>query len=95
MSSKVKIVQYSKKLTTAITVIWCGYRLMALAAVLLKPELGDTVHKMVQGMDDIMICNIFAYNGNSLGEKGFISYFQSKNKNGFSVDNSEEESTNG
>ena len=95
--AKKKYTQYSKKLATAITVFWCGYRVLAVAALLIKPELGETMNNLMQGVDDIMMCNILAYNGNSLGEKGFINYFNAKykNKNGNDVDNLEEECSNG
>lgn len=72
--------QYSKKLAGWITLFWCVYRVLALAAAVIRPEIADHMTPLTAGVDDVMICNVFAYNGNSLGEKGFIRYFESKNR---------------
>ena len=53
---------------------------LALAAAVIRPEIADHIAPLTAGVDDVMICNVFAYNGNSLGEKGFIRYFESKNR---------------
>ena len=70
--------QYSKKLAGAITGFWCAYRVLVLVAAILRPEIAEKLIPLTDGVDDVMICNVFAYNGNSLGEKGFIRYFESK-----------------
>lgn len=72
--------QYSKKLAGWITVFWCAYRVLVLLAAVIRPEIADKVTPLTEGVDDVMMCNVFAYNGNSLGEKGFIRYFESKNR---------------
>lgn len=71
--------QYSKRLAGWISVFWCVYRVLILLAAVLRPEIADRLIPLTSGVDDVMICNVFAYNGNSLGEKGFIRYFESKN----------------
>ena len=68
-------VQYSKRLCGAITVFWCALRLAALAASIFRPELGASLAGILQGADDVMICNVAMYCGNSVAEKGILSYF--------------------
>ena len=71
-------IQYSKKLCAAVTVFWCIARLLGLAIVLLRPELGASMAGILQGVDDVMICNVGFYCGNSVAEKGIVSYFGAK-----------------
>lgn len=85
--------QYSKKLAGWITVFWCAYRVLVLLAAVIRPEIADKVTPLTEGVDDVMMCNVFAYNGNSLGEKGFIRYFESKNR--ANTQDSEAEEENG
>ena len=68
-------VQYSKRLCGAITVFWCALRLASLAAAIFRPELGASLAAILQGADDVMICNVAMYCGNSVAEKGILSYF--------------------
>ena len=67
--------QYSKRLCGAITAFWCALRLAALAAAIFRPELGASLSGILQGADDVMICNVAMYCGNSVAEKGILSYF--------------------
>ena len=68
-------VQYSKRLCGAITAFWCALRLAALAAAIFRPELGASLAGILQGADDVMICNVAFYCGNSVAEKGIVGYF--------------------
>lgn len=71
-------VQYSKRLATWITVFWCVFRVAILAALLLRPSLAEAMQGIVQGADDVMMVNIGFYAGNSVAEKGVLSYFKAR-----------------
>ena len=70
--------QYSKKLAGWITLFWCVYRVLALAAAVIRPEIADHMTPLTAGVDDVMICNVFAYNGNSLGERALYAILRAK-----------------
>lgn len=71
-------VQYSKRLCGVITAFWCVLRLASLAAAIFRPELGASLSGILQGADDVMICNVAMYCGNSVAEKGIVHYFDAK-----------------
>ena len=71
-----KYIQYSKKLVTAIMIVWCVIRVFSVLASFLKPEIDLT--GIVRGIDEIAMVNVLAYTGNSVSEKIAIQYFQSK-----------------
>ena len=84
-------IQFSKRMATVITVFWCVYRVLNLALVYLRPEMGDTLAKVNSGVDDVMMVSIGFYTGNSIVEKGIVGYFGAK---GSPVEN-ENASSNG
>lgn len=71
-----KYIQYSKKLVTAIMIVWCVIRVFSVLASFLKPEI-DLVG-IVRGIDEIAMVNVLAYTGNSVSEKIAVQYFNSK-----------------
>jgi len=71
-----KYIQYSKKLVTAIMIVWCVIRVFSVLASFLKPEIDLT--GIVRGIDDIAMVNVLAYTGNSVSEKIAIQYFNSR-----------------
>lgn len=71
-----KYVQYSKKLVTAIMIVWCVIRVFSVLASFLKPEIDLT--GIVRGVDEIAMVNVLAYTGNSVSEKIAIQYFNSR-----------------
>ena len=71
-----KYVQYSKKLVTAIMIVWCVIRVFSVFASFLKPEIDLT--GIVRGVDEIAMVNVLAYTGNSVSEKIAIQYFNSR-----------------
>lgn len=80
-TSKKTYTQYSKKLTTAITIFWCVARLFALVATYINPECGSTINMIIKGLDDIEMIVVLSYTGNSVSEKIATSYFESKKQN--------------
>ena len=76
--SPTQYTQYSKRLCGAITAFWCAVRLLGLVIVLFRPELGTSLAGILQGADDVMICNVAMYCGNSVAEKGIVHYFDAK-----------------
>ena len=75
---KTRYVQYSKKITTAISIFWCAIRLFAVIAVFLNPECGTDMAAIVRGVDDIEMVVVLSYTGNSVSEKVAVGYFESK-----------------
>ena len=71
-------VQFSKRLAITITVFWCVFRVGCLAVLLFRPSLAGSMQGLMQGADDVMMCNIGFYCGNSVAEKGIIGYFGRK-----------------
>jgi len=71
-----KYIQYSKKLVTAIMIVWCVIRVFSVLASFLKPEIDLT--GIVRGVDEIAMVNVLAYTGNSVSEKIAIQYFNSR-----------------
>lgn len=80
MASSTKHTQFSKKLTMWIAIFWCIYRLAVLVAAVINPVIAGSIRTVQDGADDVMMAVVLAYNGNSLGEKGFAKYFESKSK---------------
>ena len=77
-SVKKLYVQYSKRITTAITIFWCAMRLFAVIAVYLNPSCGADMATIVRGIDDIEMVVVLSYTGNSVSEKVAVGYFESK-----------------
>ena len=70
MQSPVRYVQYSKRLTAFITGVW--------ALLIIRPSVAESMEAFLRGADDVMICNVGFYCGNSVAEKGIIHYFNAK-----------------
>ncbi len=71
-----KFCQYSKKLSTAITVIWCILRFAVMATSIIRPEIADAMVKLVSGADSVMMVNIGMYTGNSTAEKAILAWMK-------------------
>lgn len=77
-------VQFSKKVTIAVTALWGVFRFLTLAVIVFRPEVATALTTFQQGMDDVMIVAIGFYCGNSVAEKGIIGYFGAKRKASYS-----------
>lgn len=75
---RTKFVQYSKRLATGIAGFWALFRLLGLAVTLARPEIAESLQAIFRGVDDVMMCNVGFYAGNSIAEKGIVSYFGSR-----------------
>ena len=82
-------VQFSKKLITAVMILWGIIRIASVVAVIISPDSGVSMAAIVRGVDDIAMVNVLAYTGNSVSEKLALGYFQMKSKQ------DEEEELNG
>lgn len=76
-----KFCQYSKKLSTAITVIWCILRFAVMATSIVRPEIADAMVKLVSGADSVMMVNIGMYTGNSTAEKAILAWMKKDKAN--------------
>lgn len=90
-------VQYSKRIATAIFVMWTVYRLAALVLVAVNPDLSTAMTAMQRGVDDVMVVSVGFYTGNSVIEKGIVGYFASKKdeKQDDEAEETEEDESNG
>lgn len=75
---KEQYIQFSKRITVAITVMWAAFRLMTLILIAFRPETSEALTAFQQGVDDVMMVGIGFYCGNSVAEKGIIGYFGAK-----------------
>ena len=66
--------QYSKKLSTAVTCFWIIYRLAELVAAVAEPSIADALVQLVAGVDTVMMVNLGFYTGNSVVEKGILAW---------------------
>lgn len=89
-SSKKQYVQFSKKVTIAVTVLWAAFRTMTLALIAFRPETAEALTAFQQGVDDVMMVAIGFYCGNSVAEKGILGYFKARQKAQLSDDSDEE-----
>ncbi len=78
MQSPVRYVQYSKRLTAFITGVWALLRFCGLIVMIIRPSVAESMEAFLRGADDVMICNVGFYCGNSVAEKGIIHYFNAK-----------------
>lgn len=89
-------VQFSKKLITAVMILWGVIRIFSVIAVWLNPEAGTTMAAIVRGVDDIAMVNVLAYTGNSVSEKIALGYFQMRaGETGEKDNEQQEDSANG
>lgn len=89
--SKKQYVQFSKRITIAVTVMWCAFRLITLVLIGFRPNTAEALTSFQQGADDIMIVAIGFYCGNSVAEKGILGYFGAKKRNQAGGDSCDEE----
>lgn len=66
--------QYSKKMCTRVSIFWMVYRIAVALLVFFKPEIATAMIHLTEGIDTVMIVNMSAYTGNSLGEKVAIAF---------------------
>lgn len=66
--------QYSKKLSTAVTLFWIIYRLAELVAAVIEPSIAESLVHLVQGVDTVMMVNLGFYSGNSVAEKAILAW---------------------
>lgn len=78
---KKQYVQFSKRITVAVTAMWCVFRLLTMALIAFRPETAEALTTFQQGSDDVMMVAIGFYCGNSVAEKGILGYFKSKGQN--------------
>lgn len=84
-------VQFSKRITIAVTVMWAAFRTMTLALIAFRPETAEALTAFQQGVDDVMMVAIGFYCGNSVAEKGILGYFKARKQNQTEDDDSYEE----
>lgn len=79
--------QFSKRITIAVTAAWCAFRLITLLLVAFRTEAAGALTEFQRGADDVMMVAIGFYCGNSVAEKGILGYFgRNSEKNGDSED---------
>ena len=78
--SKRAPLQYSKKLSTAVTIFWIIFRLAELVAAVIEPSISEALVKLVAGIDTVMMVNLGFYCGNSVSEKAILAWM-TKSKN--------------
>jgi hypothetical protein len=84
-------IQFSKRVTVAVTVMWAAFRLITLLLIALRPETAEALTAFQQGVDDVMMVAIGFYCGNSVAEKGILGYFKARQRNQTEDDDSSEE----
>ena len=72
--SKRAPLQYSKKLSAAVTIFWIVYRLAELVAAVIEPSIADALVQLVAGVDTVMMVNLGFYSGNSVAEKAILAW---------------------
>lgn len=73
-------VQFSKRITIAVTVMWGAFRLLTMLLIALRPETAEALSTFQNGADDVMMVGIGFYCGNSVAEKGIIGYFGARKR---------------
>lgn len=86
-------VQYSKKLTTWLSILWCIIRLFSVIAVFVNPSCAIGMEAIIRGIDDVEMVCVCSYCVNSVGEKGITGYFNARAKQ--KDDYEEDEDSNG
>ena len=73
-------VQFSKKITVAVTAMWCAFRLLTMILIAFRPETAEALSTFQAGADDVMMVGIGFYCGNSVAEKGILGYFNARKR---------------
>jgi hypothetical protein len=84
--SNKQYVQFSKRITVAVTIMWCAFRMLTIVLIAFRPETATALTAFQQGADDVMMVAIGFYCGNSVAEKGILGYFKARNQNQTSDD---------
>lgn len=84
-------VQFSKRITVAVIVMWASFRTMTLILIAFRPETATALTAFQQGVDDVMIVALGFYCGNSVAEKGILGYFKARKESQVEDDGSGEE----
>lgn len=92
---KKQYVQFSKRITVAVTAMWCAFRLLTMILIAFRPETAEALTTFQQGSDDVMMVAIGFYCGNSVAEKGILGYFKARQPNQTENDTSDEEEASG
>ena len=86
-----KQLQYSKKLSTAVTTFWIIYRLAELVAAVVEPSISEALVKLVAGVDTVMMVNLGFYTGNSVSEKLLLTWMEKDTKKNEEEDHEDDE----
>ena len=79
MSRKKKVpLQFSKKMSVAVTAFWIIFRLVEIVAAIWQPAIADALVRLVSGVDSVMMVNLGFYCGNSVAEKAILAWMDSK-----------------
>lgn len=70
--------QFSKKLSRWVLVFWAVYRILALVAVVIRPDIASGLTALTVGVDDAAMCVVISYTVNSATEKVAVQYFTAK-----------------
>lgn len=73
-------VQFSKKITVAVTAMWCAFRMLTMLLIAFRPEIAEALTTFQHGSDDVMMVAIGFYCGNSVAEKGILGYFNARHR---------------
>lgn len=74
--NKQPALQYSKKLSTAVTVIWCILRFAIMITSIIEPSIADSMVRLISGADSVMMVNLGFYTGNSTAEKAILAWMR-------------------
>lgn len=89
--SKRAHLQYSKKVSAAVTIFWIVYRLAELVAAVLEPSIAEALVQLVAGVDTVMMVNLGFYSGNSVAEKAILAWMNKDKKDDDEEGNEDEE----
>ena len=78
---KKQYVQFSKRITVTVSVMWCAFRVFTLILIAFRPEIAEAMTAFQKGADDVMMIALGFYCGNSVAEKGILGYFNAKQSN--------------
>ena len=84
MSSKKRKspLQFSKRLSVAVTIFWIIFRLVEILAAVWQPSIADALVRLVSGVDGVMMVNLGFYCGNSVAEKAILAWMDSRGPQG-------------
>ena len=74
--------QFSKRVSTTVTVFWIVFRLVEILAAIWRPTIAEALVKLVAGVDSVMMVNLGFYCGNSVAEKAILAWMDSRSEQG-------------